>query len=326
MKSLHEEFARLEAAEPTHFRNLTLFPLLRPAPAVPEPEYLLLDDAIAQGVARVTELNHTGSVPELCFENRAQQPVLLIDGEELIGAKQNRVLNLTILAPAQQTIVIPVSCVEAGRWSMRSAEFQASPRVMYAEARAARVSDVTASLRMMGSPRSDQGRVWQYIAEKALRMKSSSPTQAMAAVYEQHAISVEEYVRAFAWRDRQAGVLFAIAGRPLGLDLFDHPATLRRLFPKLVRSYALDALDAPVKASEAAGGPAAAELLNRVATSPASVHQAAGIGKDVRLSGGVSGAALWALERYVHLCAFAAADGGGTALSSRMARPSARRM
>jgi hypothetical protein len=50
----------------------------------------------------------------------------LLDGEELIGAKQNRALNLTILAPAKQVIVIPVSCVEAGRWHLRR-----SPRVTH---------------------------------------------------------------------------------------------------------------------------------------------------------------------------------------------------
>jgi hypothetical protein len=39
-------------------------------------------------------------VPQLLFINDAMRPVLLLDGEELVGAKQNRVLNLTVLAPA----------------------------------------------------------------------------------------------------------------------------------------------------------------------------------------------------------------------------------
>ncbi len=55
-------------------------------------------------------------MPELRFVNHCERPVLLLDGEELVGAKQNRILNLTVLVPAHQTIVIPVSCVEAGRW------------------------------------------------------------------------------------------------------------------------------------------------------------------------------------------------------------------
>src|SRR5437667_4791990 len=91
-------------------------PLIRHNGAIREPDYLLLEDAISQGKVRVTELHAGGSVPELRLENAANLPVLVVDGEELVGAKQNRVLNLTVLAPAKQTIVIPVSCVEDARW------------------------------------------------------------------------------------------------------------------------------------------------------------------------------------------------------------------
>jgi hypothetical protein len=62
-------------------------------------------------------------------------------------------------------------------------------------------------------------------------MNADSPTQAMSAVFERHAISVEEYVRGFACRDRQCGVVFAISAE-FGLDLFDHPATMESLFAK----------------------------------------------------------------------------------------------
>jgi hypothetical protein len=87
---------------------------------------------------RVTELNAGGSVPELRLENNADLPVLLVDGEELVGAKQNRVLNLTILAPAKRTTVIPVSCVEAGRWAMSPADVKTADYMMYSMGRAER--------------------------------------------------------------------------------------------------------------------------------------------------------------------------------------------
>lgn len=96
---------------------------------------------------------------------------------------------------------------------------------------------------------------------------------------------------------------FAIGGQPLGLDLLDHPATMRRLFEKLVRSYALDALDAPKEKTEPASREAVLELLARVTAAESFTQPAVGLGKDVRLNGGsISGAALWAEQRYVHLC------------------------
>ncbi len=100
MRTLQEEFSCIEIGRSSQFRNLTLFPLMRPSVPVPQLDYLLLEDGIAQGKVRVTELHAGGSVPELRLENNADLPVLLVDGEELVGAKQNRVLNLTILAPA----------------------------------------------------------------------------------------------------------------------------------------------------------------------------------------------------------------------------------
>ena len=325
MKSLTEEFAGLQIGSPQQFRNLTLFSLTRREPAPPAPDYLLADAAMAQGLAKVTELEG-GSVPELRFENRANLPVLLLDGEELVGAKQNRVLNLTILVGAKQTTIIPVSCVEAGRWHMNSAEFLPAPHVMYSRGRAERVTQVSASMRTSGSRRSDQSAVWDGIAAKAARMNVASPTQALSAVFERHSITVEEYVRAFACADDQCGVAFAI-GANFGVDLFDHPATMRTLFPKLVRSYALDAMELEGHPAESKGTRDTAEFLQSLAAIPAVSQPAIGLGKDVRLTGkSVAGAALWEEERYVHLCGFTVAEGGPMdEVHTRFSRPMSRR-
>ena len=83
------------------------------------PRYLLLDEALAKGIAQVTETSTTGSVPELRFENRSDQSILIVDGEALVGAKQNRIVNISILVPPQSIMPIPVSCVERGRWPRR---------------------------------------------------------------------------------------------------------------------------------------------------------------------------------------------------------------
>lgn len=115
-----------------------------------EPDYLRLDEALAGGDVEVTETSAAGEVPELRLENRGELPVLLRDGEELVGAKQNRVLNLTILAPAGTTIRIPVSCVEQSRWDGSSGGFGTAARAIYAEGRARKAGHVTESLRTAG--------------------------------------------------------------------------------------------------------------------------------------------------------------------------------
>ena len=329
MWTLQEEFSHIEIGQPSQFRNLTLFPLTRGSIPIRELDYLLLEDGIAQGKVRVTELRAGGSVPELRLENGADLPVLLVDGEELIGAKQNRVLNLTILVAAKHTTTIPVTCVEAGRWAMSAADLKTADHFMYSLGRGERLAGVTESMRSSGTRRSDQGAVWRDIASKAMRLKALSPTGAMSDIFERHSAQVEEFTRAFAWQEGQCGVAFGIGGRVFGLEIFDHAEVMRRFFQKLVRSYALDALDAAQDANKPAGMEAVRALVTQIGEVPSFADQAIGVGKDVRFNGdGISGAALWAKDRFMHICAFArdAKSTDPPGFWTRISRPSHRRM
>src|SRR5690348_17111628 len=183
MFSLQEDLSSLVVFPPSHFRNLTVFPLVRPQQLETELDYLLLDEGVSSGEVHITELHADGRVPELRLENNADRPVLLLNGEELLGAKQNRVLNLTVLAPPKCAIIIPVSCAEAGRWHMAGADMHPAAHMMYSDARADQAFQFTQSLRSSGSPSSDQASVWRNIAAKAARLKSPSPTGAMSDIY-----------------------------------------------------------------------------------------------------------------------------------------------
>ena len=292
------------------FRNLTIFPVFGKGIA---PDYVTLDEALSNKFAKVTEVSEGGSVPDLKFINDSENSVFLMEGEELIGAKQNRTLNLSILIPAKRAISIPVSCVERGRWHHASREFSSAPRAQYAEGRAKKMAQVSASLQSTGTRYSNQGEVWQDIDEKFLRLKTSSRTSAMADIFEQHSTGLEEYVKSFRPEEGQVGAVFAIAGKVSGFELFDSPDTLKKLWPKLMRSYGLDALD---RAGLAGGKgekptPDAAPndveaFLQRLAGGETKQYPAVGEGDDIRLSNtGLTGAALAARGRVIHLSAFA---------------------
>src|SRR6266702_3275341 len=88
MRTLQQEFSGIEIGRSSEFRNLILFPLMRRSDPVRGMDYILLEDGIAQGKVRVTELHAGGSVPELRLENDAELPVLLEDG--IYGAERGR--------------------------------------------------------------------------------------------------------------------------------------------------------------------------------------------------------------------------------------------
>ena len=106
-----------------------------------------------------------------------------------------------------------------------------------------KMAQVSASMASSGARHSNQGAVWQNIDEKFARLKTSSRTSAMADIFEQHSARLEEYVKSFAPKEGQVGAVFTIEGKVCGFELFDSPDTLKKLWPKLMRSYGLDALD-----------------------------------------------------------------------------------
>lgn len=288
------------------FENLTVVPLLSSQERVAD--YVTLDEALARGWVQITEVSDSGQVSALKVVVSGTVPVLLLDGEELIGAKQNRVINLTIMAPPRRTTEIPVSCVESRRWHHVSRGFAAAPRAQYAEGRAAKMRQVTASLRT-GSRASNQGEVWSLIAEKSARLDAPSDTSAMSAMFEKLETPIEAFVAAFPPVANQVGAMFFINGAQAGLELFDAASTWRRLAPKLVRSYAVDAIDRRGKVSGKRAPHAPQAFATTVGSAPASLFPAIGEGSDVRLTGtDVAGAALVAGGRLIHLSAFPAGD------------------
>lgn len=304
MHPVQSALAQLKVGAPQSYRGLTIFPLTSPAKG--SIDYLLLSDALAAGLVSVRESSFRGSVPDLVVENRADRPVLIVDGEELLGAKQNRVANLTLLVAANKRTTIPVSCVEAGRWSYQSDEFAVSERVQFARGRREKLASVYASMSASGSRRSDQGAVWASIDEKADAMAAHSPTSAMSSIFETHATSLDEFVKRFAASSGQMGGVFAVAGEICGVDLFDKPETFAALLPKLVRSYGIDALEHESDTVAAPRKAAVTEFLGNLGKGNLAEHAAVGLGTDFRIEAcGVVAGGLLVESDMIHLAAFA---------------------
>lgn len=308
MQPIQSFVRQITVGTPRTYCSLTLFPLFSSEEnAMPTRNYVTLDEALAQNLARVSEVSEGGSVPQLRLVTEGARPVLLLDGEELVGAKQNRVLNLTLLAPAGQEIVIPVSCVEAGRWNKVSAQFATSSHAQFAEGRARKMARVTETMydSYGSSHYSNQSEVWADIAAKAARLEAHSDTSAMSDIYEKHEDTINEYASAFPSEARQVGAAFAINGKVVGIELFDCPSTLARLLPKLTRSYALDAIDKQEEQVVAPSLWAVETFLNAVADANGERFAAIGLGEDLRWSGkDTTGAALLVDEKVIQLSAF----------------------
>jgi len=304
MSAIEQYLEQLSIGDAQEHENLVLYPLLG-GETRDQPYYLLLDDALEKDLARVSEVSESGEVPELKFVNGADQPVLLLDGEEITGAKQNRIINLSILVPANTTINIPVSCVEAGRWRKESDYFTSAKRAYFSRGRAKKAAQVSESMCSSGSRCSDQAQVWDDISAKFSRMKSSSRTQATAQMYQDNAKSLAEYEQAYSPVEHQVGSLFAINGKIVGMDLFDNAMTYARQLPKLIQSYALDAIDEGQSQDELSQNDDVGEMIQSIHDAEVSKFNAVGLGEDYRLRNeDITGGVLVNEDQVVHLMAF----------------------
>jgi len=157
-----------------------------------------------------------------------------------------------------------------------------------------------------GVAHADQGRVWDDIGCAALSLGVHSPTRAMGDIFDSHQPQIDEFVAAFRPVERQVGALFTIVGESSGFDLFAHDATLRAMLPKLVRSYAVDAIRTAGNAGTAPDSSRARAFVDAAAAATVESYPAVGLGTTVRLAaGGLAGGGLVHDDRLVHLAVFA---------------------
>jgi hypothetical protein len=274
-------------------------------PATPNLVYSTMDEAMSAGTLDVTEVSAEGSVPELKVQSRSDVMTFLMAGEQLIGAKQNRVLNVSLMVGAHTALSVPVSCVEAGRWRPRSAKFASGGTMSHGIMRKMMSKHVRESNRQRGTPSANQGEVWDEVKRKLHALASTSPSQEFDQVYKDYRTPLEDLLRELTPPAGCHGAVFAVGGKIAGADMFDQPATLVKLWPKLVRAYALDVLEAKDPESSVT-----AEEVERWVRSAAGAKveqfSTPGLGEDIRLEAlGLTGAALIVESQPVHVELFA---------------------
>lgn len=289
--------------------NLTLVPLRGEGPG--HLDYILAADALAAGVLTITEVSEGGSVPHLAVTSEAAKSVLFLDGEELIGAKQNRILNTSVLVAPKSRTEIPVSCVEQGRWRYASPGFQSgghSPSNL----RARKCRDVGRNLRATGQAASDQGAVWDSVAAMHANLGTHSPTGAMHDMIAQRRESIDGYVSALPYPAGARGVFVTISDGFVALDLFDRPETLERVWPRLLMGYAIDALaccNSGAKPLMVRGPKVILQRLGQITCEP---QPSVGLGEDWRFEAeDLVGQALVVKGVCVHLSVFPNEDRDG---------------
>lgn len=274
-------------------------------------DYQISDVAFDDGTLSISEVDESGIVGQLLARNDAIKPVLLLDGIALIGAKQNRILNTTVMVPPTCTVKLPVSCVEQGRWSYSGRSFRQSKDALFAKARS-RKAEFMAHRKMAASAHAtqdelfaaDQGAVWRDVGLALGKSQAISASSNMEAAYAVEDDRLQSFEKDFSTSDNQVGAVFCIDGVPVGLEFVETPELFATTFGRLIRSCGLTTLQQDqvrTKTSVSSLDQFTEKLAEAQMVSAPSV----GIGDDINVvSNEISATGLVVDGRVVHLAAF----------------------
>jgi hypothetical protein len=299
-RAIVDRFSNIKLGDPLTFRALAILPVYH-AKSYPEVEYSTLARGISSGKVFVVESTDL-TVPTLRVLNSAPFPSLMLGGEEVVGGYQNRFVNTTILVAAASMMDLPVSCVEQGRWHELSGAFDLG-ELAYPSLRRINSAHVATSFESNGNAEGDQNTIWEEISGRQAREGTQSATGALHASYEQRSTELSAVEAALPYPPGQPiGAVALIGSRSHCADIFDSAKTCQEYWPRLVRSYFLDAVESPLEHPSIGS---AQRLLQRARASRHVAFKSPGLGFDIRLSGnGIVGSALALGETVVHAAVF----------------------
>ena len=255
----------LELLESQKYKNMEVIPVK--LNSCSNKDYLTLKRGIRAGFVEITECE-VSTVGTVLARNNSNIPLILIDGDEIVGAKQNRIMNRSLIIPPNSSMHVSVSCTEQGRWhygrqrrifddidniprenfrdniNVYSEDFEELGGEEHFDC-----SDFAADLNTridksynLFEDRNCQSGVWSSISDLERKTAFRSRTSALNDNYENHRVIHNEFLKHFKMDFGQSGAIFIINGQIKGFELFCNPSVYQDYHEKIFRSYIMEAM------------------------------------------------------------------------------------
>lgn len=218
----------IQLLKPQVYENITVFPLKSDRSYI---DIISLKKGLELGLVKVKECEQS-QVNTLIVENNAVTPLILIDGEEVVGGDQNRIVNSTILIGANSKMKVSVSCSEKNRWAYKS-EFKQSEYIANYNTRRAKEFASRSSEKF-------QNVIWSSIDTLEEVNSFSSPTSAMEESYDHMKLKLNDIIDNFNVVDNQNGILIMVDGEIKGFELLFNSEIYKDFHSKILKSYLID--------------------------------------------------------------------------------------
>lgn len=248
------------------------------------PDAELLNEALPTGRTSVSEVSAEGVVAWVRVQHGGTRPLLIVDGEHVVGAKQNRIFNASFLVAPGQTVDLPVTCVERRRWSYKSTSFKADDATISSKIRAMKLGMLGASLGRGGGHHCDQQVVWREVDRYLAQTGTDSQSAAFGDGFQSRRAGTERSLDLLEPRPGQVGVAAVREGAIVGMDIFGSASLYGRGWKKVARGLLAEVY----REAEVSKGDEALKLVKRalevVATTAPTRTAAPGIGETLHVT------------------------------------------
>ena len=304
--AVRQWMAGLSLGTPQRIGTLDVIPLLRAC--VTGDADLLAHEALADGTLEVLEKDG-GVVQELLARNKAPRPVVIIEGETLVGARQNRIVAHTVVVGPGREVVVPVGCMEQGRWHFTSAGFASGASPSEWKVRREIKSSVM-KRRSEGHPAAlNQSALWDRVEQELVSASVESSTADYHELVSRRMGEAESRLSGVRPVEGQVGLLALSDGLLVAIDLVGSAATWGHLAERALRSLLPAASDPEASASRVgARRQSAKEWLEVLGAARIARRPAIDLGDDFELAAdGLIGSGVWLDGHPAHLSVFAPA-------------------
>ncbi|MCS7233986.1 MAG: hypothetical protein NZ900_07795 [Synergistetes bacterium] len=232
-EKLRDFWNNLEVREPMFLRNVVIYPLQAPEEGFSR-EFLTLED----GGFSISELD-APNIDSVMFRSLSNTPFFILDGEELLGAQQDRVVNTSLWLEGAEAFEIPVSCIEQRRWGGGKV-FSPGTTLLTPSLRKVLCEGVTRSLSEGKGYKSDQRSLWNSINKTLTTLKVSSKTFSFHDAYNNLKNEIESYIEEMKDLGEEISGFVIETPALIAVDLFGSRRILSRFLKKLLRSYLIE--------------------------------------------------------------------------------------
>ena len=245
-------------------------------------EVVTLEEGMKKVKVIMSELDENEVISEIVVYNVTGKMLFILEGEGIEGGFQDRVFTTSLLVPSRGLQRMSVRCVESGRWCRTTKLFTPGHRASTGVRRQLVTCASQASETGRDNFENDQVEVWDQIEEEFAAQGAASETRALRDVYEHAADRIDPLLEAIRLPQDCTGVAVAAGGKLIGLEILGSASLWRRHEKRILRSFAVDALQGS-EVPPTLDGSTVKTLLDRIAELPETTAPSPGVGTQRRM-------------------------------------------